>query len=174
MAPLPTKSSTKREIPFFPKEKAPVEKHRRNQKETWTLERAQVFSFRQKERANTARKNFFTGHKVERYVAFILFFKGYRLLSHNFKYYRGTGTGETDLILKKGKTLVFAEVKKRESFEKAAFAISPFSQKRLVKSAEIFLQSRPELQNYDIRFDAVLVNRFFFIRHILNAFEKKE
>ena len=174
MAPLPTKSSTKREIPFFSKEKAPAKKSCRDQKEPRLPERSQSRFLRQKERANTARKNFFMGHKVERYVAFVLFFKGYRLLSHNFKYYRGTGTGETDLILKKGKTLVFAEVKKRESFEKAAFAISPFSQKRLVKSAEVFLQSRPELQNHDIRFDAVLVNRFFFIRHILNAFEKKE
>jgi putative endonuclease len=57
--------------------------------------------------------NYKAGHRAEKIALLWLMLKGYRLVAKNFVVGRGTGAGEVDLIVKKGKTLVFVEVKKR-------------------------------------------------------------
>ncbi len=99
-----------------------------------------------------------------------LFFKGYIPLRRNYVTGRGTHAGEVDLIVRKGKTIVFVEVKKRRSQEQAAYAIQAKQQERIRRAAEGFIARAPQYQNFDIRFDMVLVSRSFKFRHITNAF----
>lgn len=97
-------------------------------------------------------------------------FKGYRRVAVNFVTGRGTGAGEVDLIVRRGATLVFVEVKKRASLEDAAYAIEPRQQIRIRRAASGFLAHRPQYADFDIRFDAVLVKLPCRLRHIKNAF----
>lgn len=96
--------------------------------------------------------------------------KGYALVSCNYITGRGTGAGEVDLIIKNQNTLVFAEVKKRQNITDAAYAIQPKQQQRIRKGAEAFLAHHPEYRHFDIRFDAILIELPFKIKHIENAF----
>ena len=105
------------------------------------------------------------GHFIEKYVAFCLFFKGYRCLQLNYKPKSGTGQGEVDLILKKGKTLVFVEVKYRKTLSSSKEAISQKSLLRLSKTAKVVAAKHP---SFDVRIDAVCVHHFFLFEHIQN------
>ena len=96
--------------------------------------------------------------------------KGYALVSCNYVTGRGTGAGEVDIIVKNQTTLVFIEVKKRKDIATASYAIQPKQQQRIRRGAEAFLAHHPEYQNFDIRFDAVLIELPFKIEHIENAF----
>lgn len=96
--------------------------------------------------------------------------KGYALVAHNYTTGRGTGAGEIDLIIKNQTTLVFVEVKKRKNISTAAYSILPKQQSRIRRAAEIFLAHHPEFSEFNIRFDAVLIQLPFTIEHIENAF----
>ena len=96
--------------------------------------------------------------------------KGYSLVACNYTTGRGTGAGEIDIIIKNQNTLVFIEVKKRQTLTDAAYAIQPKQQQRIRRGAEAFLASHPEYYDFNIRFDAILVESPFKIKHIENAF----
>ena len=95
--------------------------------------------------------------------------KGWRIVAENYVTGRGTTAGEVDIIAAKGKQLIFVEVKKRQSIEKAAYAISPRQQQRIIRGAEAFLQKNPQFSGYDCRFDAILITLPLQIEHIENA-----
>lgn len=99
-------------------------------------------------------------------------FKGYEILEKNLKNIRKSAIGEVDFIAKKGNTVIFVEVKKRQSIEKAKYAIKPTQQKRIVNAAKIFIKKHPIYQNYNLRFDAVLIKFPFKIVHIKNAWNE--
>ena len=64
--------------------------------------------------------NYHSGHRAE-FLARLLFrLKGYRILAANYVSGRGTHAGEVDFIAKRGNVLVFVEVKKRTTLDKAA------------------------------------------------------
>ena len=115
------------------------------------------------------KSNYCTGHFAEKIALSWLILKGYTPLHLNYVTGRGTGAGEVDLILKKGKTLVFVEVKKRQNLTTAGEAISHKNQQRVMRAAEAFLQRNPHYQNYTVRFDAVLFEQNFIPHHIKNA-----
>ena len=106
---------------------------------------------------------------AEFFARLLFIFKGYTILSKNFKVGKGFNIGEVDFIARKGKTIVFVEVKKRTSLETAAYAISENQKKRIIRGAEIFLKTHPQYKNSDIRFDAVLIAFPCHIRHLKNA-----
>ncbi len=112
----------------------------------------------------------FSGKTAEFAALQYLRLKGYHLVEHNYVTGRGTGAGEVDIIVKNQHTLVFVEVKKRQSLEKAAYAITPKQMQRIKRGAEAFLARHAEYADFDIRFDAVLVESLLKIRHIENAF----
>ena len=111
-----------------------------------------------------------TGKMAEFMALQYLRLKGYDLVACNYVTGRGTGAGEIDIIVKNQDTLVFAEVKKRKDISTAAYAILPHQQERIRRAAEVFLSRHNEYQNFNIRFDAVLVQLPFKIEHIENAF----
>ena len=95
--------------------------------------------------------------------------KGYWPLKMNFVVGKGTGAGEVDLIMTRGKTLVFIEVKYRPTLIQAMEAITIQNQMRVARSSAVFLQQNPRYRNYQIRYDAVLLAPHRFPRHLKDA-----
>ena len=115
--------------------------------------------------------NYKNGHFAEKIALWFLRLKGYHLVEMNYTTGRGTGAGEIDLIMTRGKTLVFVEVKKRQNLITSAEAITRKNRQRVRKGAEAFLQKHPRYQSYAIRFDAVLFENNFWPHHISNAWQ---
>jgi putative endonuclease len=95
--------------------------------------------------------------------------KGYRSLFRRFK----TKVGEIDLIMVKGKCLVFIEVKSRNSYERAAEALTSKQKNRLIRAGQFFIARFPKFQEYAIRFDIILVTPWR-LQHIENAWFNDE
>lgn len=113
--------------------------------------------------------NYHSGHFAETLALNFLRLKGYSLVAKNYVTGKGTSAGEIDLIVRKGQTIAFVEVKKRQSIEEAAYAILPHQQQRIIRAAEAFVARNPQYQNYDFRFDAVLIKLPLSIQHLENA-----
>lgn len=79
----------------------------------------------------------------------------YRILERNFR----TRQGEIDLIVQKGDTVVFAEVKTREprSIAQPREFVTAQKQHRLILAAQRYLMLHPEWANSVLRFDVVEV-----------------
>ena len=114
------------------------------------------------------RSNHRNGILAEYLALAYLTLKGYRLVALRYK----TPVGEIDIILRRGKTLVFAEVKARAKADDAAHAIHTKNQSRVVRASQQFLANHPEYQNYEVRFDAVLIAWYSRPRHLINAFSE--
>ena len=108
--------------------------------------------------------NYRHGLSAERVAAWWLQAKGYHILARRLK----TPGGEIDILARRGKTLAIVEVKQRITHAAAAGAILSRQQQRLERAARFVLAARPELVNHFIRFDAMLVNRWGWPRHVVN------
>lgn len=110
------------------------------------------------------------GGKLAEFMAMIyLLCKGYLPIAKNYVTGRGTHAGEVDLIVKKGRMIVFVEVKKRGDLERAAYAITEKQKQRIIRGAEVFLKKHPRYDDCAVRFDAVLVEFPLNIRHLPHA-----
>jgi putative endonuclease len=107
------------------------------------------------------------GLRAEALAALMLQLKGYRILARRFS----APVGEIDLVARRGRTLVFVEVKARASLDAAAHAIQPIQRARIVRGAEAFLARHPHFAGFDMRFDAVLVAPGHLPRHLKAAFD---
>lgn len=117
-----------------------------------------------------SKTNYESGHFYEIVALWYLRLKGYKLIAHNFVVKRGTGAGEIDLIMIKGKTIVFFEVKQRKTFALAAEAISIKNQMRIIRASAAFLQKKQQYASHQIRYDAILFKKGqFWPHHIINA-----
>jgi putative endonuclease len=105
------------------------------------------------------------GHRSEAIAAWWLRLKFYRIVARRYR----TAAGEIDLIVRRGRTLVFVEVKARADFHGAAEAVSPRQRQRIVRAAGQFLAARPDLAGLDQRFDALLIVRRTWPRHVPDA-----
>jgi putative endonuclease len=97
---------------------------------------------------------------------------GLRLLGRNFRC-RG---GEIDLICRDGRALVFVEVRLRQSrsFGGAAASITHSKRQRIILAARHYLASQPGADQYDCRFDCILLDALDgrsieWIRHAFDA-----
>lgn len=97
---------------------------------------------------------------------------GFRIVAQNYVTGRGTKAGEIDFIAKRGKMLVFVEVKQRTTLTAAAYAITSAQRQRLIRGAKSFVKNNPQYTDFDLRFDAVLVAFPLSIRHIPNAWSE--
>lgn len=94
--------------------------------------------------------------------------QGMRIVARNWRW-RG---GEVDIIAKDGNTLVFVEVKSRESsdFMQPEEAVDQRKRLHLWRSAQAYLEGKPLVP---VRFDVVAVTPQG-IRHIRGAFGEED
>ncbi len=78
-------------------------------------------------------------------------------------------SGEIDLIFRQGASVVFVEVKRAESFARAAERLSQAQMQRIWNAASEFLAGEPAGQDTDVRFDVALVDGRGCIRIVENA-----
>jgi len=91
--------------------------------------------------------------------------KGYFVLAERYK----TPYGEIDLILKRGKKIIFLEVKMRQTIENALESIHKRNQMRVLDAAKLYLAQNPIYNDYELSFDALALAPYSWPRHISNA-----
>lgn len=97
---------------------------------------------------------------------------GYRVLEANYR----TRQGEIDLIVRRGDTLVFAEVKTRgeHAIARPMESVTAQKQRRLILAAQHYLMAHAALAELSMRFDVVEVivpaRGRPMVRRIENAF----
>ena len=120
------------------------------------------------------------GDLGERAAARYLRSRFYRILDRNYR----AGGAEIDIVAKRGKTLVFVEVKTRRLDEenetrlnRPAAAVTPEKQEHIVRATKIWLSRHPS-PALSVRFDVIEVlldpksekDRVKTVRHIPAAF----
>jgi putative endonuclease len=118
---------------------------------------------RRRDRGAAAHK---TGHAAERLAAACLLLKGYRILARRYR----TPLGEIDLVAKRGKAVVFVEVKRRGTAGQAAEAVGRANQRRVRAAAELYLQKHTEYNGLTTRFDVIVLAPRRLPQHIPDAF----
>ena len=102
------------------------------------------------------------GRWAERVAAIFLALKGYRTLARRFR----SPSGEIDLIARRGRLVVYVEVKARRG-EQAD--VRDRQRRRIRRAAEHFLKLRPDLSSCDQRFDVILIRPGAFPVHLKDA-----
>lgn len=110
-----------------------------------------------------------TGKQGEDEAARFLQAEGYELMARNFRYQHA----EIDLIVKKGKLLVFVEVKTRTNlnFGNPEEFVSYTKAKLVMKAAEHYIFTHN--WHFDVRFDIVAVSisgNTMRVKHVEDAF----
>lgn len=110
-----------------------------------------------------------TGKQGEEEAARYLQSEGYEIMARNFRYQHA----EIDLIAKKGKLMVFAEVKTRTnlSYGNPEEFVSYTKAKLVMKAAEHYIFTHNWL--FDVRFDIVAVSisgSAMQVKHVEDAF----
>lgn len=116
--------------------------------------------------AHARRRAHFWGLQAETLAALWLQAQLYRVIARN---YRIQG-GEIDIIARRGRTIVFVEVKARADLEAAALALTPRKEKRVARAANRWIAAHPWAVGCSWRADAVLIAPRRLPRHIENAF----
>ena len=104
------------------------------------------------------------GLLAEYFVLIYYLIRFYQPLHHRYKSY----VGEIDLIMKRGKWLVFIEVKARKNGIHEAI-VSDNQQQRISRAAELFITKNQRYSGYNIRFDLVIVKPYRLPQIIKNA-----
>ncbi len=112
------------------------------------------------------RRAYGLGLDAETRAAWVLRLKFHRILARRFR----CRAGEIDLIARRGRTLVFVEVKARATEEAAIEAVTARARARILAAADLWVAGHPHYAAFDRRFDviAVLPNRW--PRHRADAF----
>lgn len=116
--------------------------------------------------ARDRRKAETAGRFAEVMALWFLRLKGYRLLVHRYK----CPSGEIDLIMRKGGTTAFIEVKSRATADAAIASVTAFQSRRISAAARSFMGRDRKAALQHCRFDIVAVSPYHWPTHIENAF----
>jgi putative endonuclease len=107
------------------------------------------------------------GAETERRARRFYRLRGYQVLDAN----AWAGGHEIDLILRRGRRLIFCEVKEKswDGFGDPAEMVGPEKQRRLRRAAEAWLAARPALADLEVAFD-VVAERGGRLERIAHAF----
>ena len=96
-----------------------------------------------------------SGHAAERKAVWWYRLRGWRILGENV----WAAGNELDLIVRRGRTLRFVEVKEKKSakFGDPLEMITAEKRRRLRRAAESWLGARPELAGLAVGFDVIAV-----------------
>ena len=117
--------------------------------------------------AERRRATFARGRIAERTALLLLIAKGYRPLARRF----AAAGGEIDLIVRRGDTIAFVEVKARGVMDDALAAITATKRRRFSRAVRAWLARHPATAGLTWRADAVFVARWRIPRHLEAAFE---
>ena len=117
--------------------------------------------------AKIRRARYRRGLAAEIGALFYLLCKGYWPVTWRYK----TPGGEIDLVMRRGRQLLFVEVKARATHDEAAYAVHAKNQSRVVRAAQYFLAAHPTCADCAIRFDVVLIAWYRWPKHLVNAFQ---
>lgn len=106
------------------------------------------------------------GRRGEMWAELYLRAKLYKILRRRYK----TPLGEIDLIVRRGKTVVFVEVKQRNSAALYGQALEAVNQKRIARAAGWFQSRHPRYTGFDFRFDVIFLAPGCWPSHLSNAF----
>lgn len=104
------------------------------------------------------------GRRAEDIAGWWLRLKGYRILAKRVR----TPFGEVDLVIRRGTTLVFVEVKARLDAASAASSISQVNQRRVSRASNALL-ARFGRGCEAVRIDVVLISPWRLPQHIVGA-----
>lgn len=107
------------------------------------------------------------GRRAEAIAAWFLRLKGYRVLARRYK----TPAGEIDLVMRRGRTIVFVEVKERPDADTAIEAVNEAGRRRIAGAAALWLTRHPAAAGFDQRFDVVLASPGRIPRHLPAVFD---
>ena len=110
-------------------------------------------------------KHYHTGLNAEALCRFALRLKFYRILASRYR----SPLGEIDIVALKGKTIALIEVKARATEQEAAECISQRQRERLERGALDFISRHPHFNQYNVRFDVMLVTPRRWPTHIPDA-----
>jgi len=113
------------------------------------------------------RATFLRGYRAERIALLFLLLKGYRPLAQRY----AAAGGEIDLIVMRGDTISFVEVKARGLMDDALTAITPGKRRRFSRAARAWLSRNPWAETKTWRADAVCVAPRRWPQHVPAAFE---
>jgi putative endonuclease len=91
--------------------------------------------------------------------------RGYPIAARRW---RGSG-GEIDLVARDGAGLIFVEVKKSRSFDRAAQQLRPAQLRRIQAAAAEFVAGEPNGQLTDVRVDLAMMDRYGDLRILENV-----
>jgi putative endonuclease len=117
------------------------------------------------ERTTKHRKAYRQGLRQELFCALLLICKGYRILRRRYR----SPYGEIDLVARRGKELVFLEIKYRRNMLEARHAITYTQRQRIERAALAYLQQFHLPLNTPFRFDAIFCAPRHFPHHLPNA-----
>jgi putative endonuclease len=105
-----------------------------------------------------------TGRRAETLAAWWLRLKGWRILAQRVR----TPVGEIDLIARRGRTLIFVEVKARASAAGAELALDDYRLRRVVAAAGAVAHLYTRAGD-DLRIDALFLVPWRIPRHLINV-----
>ena len=109
------------------------------------------------------------GHWAEWLAGAYLLTKGYRLLARRYR----TPLGEIDLVMRRGRTIVFVEVKARTTLGDAFDAVGAAAERRMLAGADMWLARHPQAAGFDLRFDLVLIVPWSLPYHVENTVQAR-
>lgn len=113
-----------------------------------------------------ARRSGRLGRRYEAIALAWLRLKGYRLLARRF----GGKGGEIDLIMLRGSTVAFVEIKARARIEDAAATITAEKRRLVEARMRQWLSRNPWAMERTLRADAVFLAPWRLPRHVPDAF----
>ena len=105
------------------------------------------------------------GRRAERVAIFWLRVKDYRIVARNLR----LPQGEIDVVARRGRVLVFIEVKYRADIGLAQDAVTARQWQRIARAAAHFVGAQPALQDLRWRFDVMALAPYHWPRHRLNV-----
>ena len=106
------------------------------------------------------------GHFAEFVALAYLMLKGYRPIARRFS----AAGGEIDLIVRRGRNVVFVEVKARGSMADAQIAIGATKRRRFSRAVRAWASRNPWCENWTLRADAVFLAPMRLPLHLEHAF----
>jgi putative endonuclease len=112
------------------------------------------------------RAAYLRGHRAEWLALAALMLRGYRPLGRRV----ALAGGEIDLIVRRGDTLVFVEVKARAKLDDARLAIGTVKRRRFSRAVRAWIARHPWSAGLTLRADAVFVGGGRWPEHCPAAF----